>query len=33
VAEMMQDPALKKITRKVFGFGAKAAFEIFRAII
>ena len=27
VAEMMQDPGFKKIAQKVFGFGAKGAFE------
>ena len=27
LAEMMQDPGFKKIAQKVFGFGAKGAFE------
>jgi len=32
LAEMMQDPSLKKITRKVFGFGGKASLVIMQAI-
>jgi hypothetical protein len=27
IAEMMQDPGFKKIARKLFGFGARGAFE------
>ena len=33
VAEMMQDPVFKKISRKIFGFGSKTALSIMRAFI
>ena len=32
MAEMMQDPALKKITRKLFGFGGKTSLAIMQAV-
>lgn len=32
VAEMMEDPVLKKMTRGVLGFGAEAVFSLLRAI-
>ncbi len=31
VAEMMRDPAFKKINRKLFGFGGKAAYLFLKA--
>jgi hypothetical protein len=33
LAEMMEDPVLKKVTRKVLGFGGKASFSILQAIL
>ncbi len=33
LAEMMQDPSIKKIVRKVFGFGAKTSLEILKALL
>ena len=33
VAELLQDPALKKIVRKILGFGTKSAFGILQAIL
>lgn len=32
-AEMMQDPSIKKIVRKLFGFGSKAALGILKTIL
>jgi hypothetical protein len=32
VAEMMQDPAMKKIVKKLFAFGTKSALSILEAI-
>ena len=33
LAEMMEDPVLKKIARKVFGFGGKVSFSILQTIL
>jgi hypothetical protein len=33
VAEMMQDPAMKKIVKKLFGFGTDSAFSVLKAIV
>ena len=33
LAEMMEDPVLKKITRKVLGFGGKVSFSILQTIL
>jgi hypothetical protein len=33
VAEHLEDPALKKIVRKIHGFGRKLALEILQAIL
>jgi hypothetical protein len=33
VAELLQDPALKKIVRKTLGFGTKSAFSILQTIL
>jgi len=32
VAEMMQDPSMKKVMQKVMGFGSQAAMSLVRAI-
>jgi len=32
VAEMMRDPAFKKISRKLFGFGGKGAYLFLKAV-
>jgi hypothetical protein len=32
MAEMMQDPSMKKIAKKVFGFGSKTALSVLNAI-
>jgi hypothetical protein len=33
IAEMMEDPSLKKITRKILGFGGKASYSILQAVL
>ena len=33
LAEMMEDPVLKKITKKVFGFGCEVSFSILEMIL
>ncbi len=33
ITELMQDPALKKIIKKLLGFGAESAFGILRAVL